>query len=475
MDRVELSPSIIQEMGALLVRELSQVAPELVKGDLDGIEQTLQGLGRRVLGRVAEEAIAAIAEHQPKKPPCCPHCHQPMRLLDGARPRSLQGLVGDYQLVRAYFYCDRCSESCTPLDERLGIGPGSFSPGLARVACRLGIEKSFPQAADVLAEALHMTVIDESVRRITEGIGEVAEAEEQAAITRAKKGEDPVVGSEQEALAAGMLVMEVDGAMVHLEKEWHEAKVGMVSPLGSKEEMDGHSGRVHLQLGDQSYCVGLEQAEDFWYRVYVEACRQGLGSMAVMLVAVLGDGADWIWRYARQFVAIGSVQVVEIVDIFHAFEHLWTVAGAVFGAGSAKASEWVGPLKGKLEEEGVGPILEALGQLEVEEEGAAKEVSKALAYFTQHAERMDYPRFIALKLPIGSGAVEGACKVILEEREKGAGMRWSGRGAQAVATLRALHRSGRWQEFWHSHPQRRRPPVASYRQGAKAPLLKRAA
>lgn len=474
MDRVELSAAIIQELGGLFARELSQVAPEVVKGDLDGIEQILQGVGRRVLGRVAEEAIAAIEAGQPKEPPRCPLCHQPMRLVDEARPRFLQGLVGDYQLVRAYFSCARCSKGYAPLDERLGIGAGGFSPGLARVACRLGIEKSFPEAADALGEALHMTVIDESVRRITEGIGEVAEAEQQAAVARAKKGEDPV-GSDQVAPPTGMLAVEVDGAMVHLEKEWHEAKVGVVSPLGPREEVDRDSGRVHLRLGEQSYCVGLEQAEDFWYRVYAEACRRGLGGLAVVLVVVLGDGADWIWRYARQFVALGSVQVVEIVDIFHAFEHLWTVANAVFGAGSATAAEWVKLLKGKLEKEGVKPVLEALGRLEAEDEGAAKEVSKAVAYFIAHAERMDYPRFIALKLPIGSGAVECACKVIIEEREKGAGMRWSGRGAQAVASLRALHRSGRWREFWQSHPQRRRPPVAPGRRPAVRPLVGQAA
>ncbi len=474
MDRVELSPSIIQEMGELFVQELSRVAPELVKADLDGIEQSLQGLGRRVLGRVAEETIAAIEAGQRKEGARCPLCHQPMRLVDEARPRCLQGLVGDYQLVRAYFYCDRCPKGKAPLDEHLGIGAGGFSPGLARVACRLGIEKSFPEAADALGEALHMTVIDESLRRITEGIGQVAEAEQQAEVARAKKGRDPV-GSSQGVPTTGMLAVEVDGALVHLEKEWHEAKVGVVSPLGPREEVDRDSGRIHLQLGDQSYCVGLEPAQEFWYRVYAEACRRGLGSLAVVLVVVLGDGADWIWRYARQFLALGTVQVVEIVDIFHAFEHLWTVANAVFGAGSAKATEWVGPLKRKLEEEGVGPVLAALGQLETEEAGAAKEVSKALAYFTQHAERMDYPRFIALKLPIGSGAVECACKVILEEREKGAGMRWTGKGAQAVASLRALHRSGRWREFWRSHPQRRRPPVAPHRHPAARPLERQAA
>jgi len=462
MDRTELSDTIIRELAELLVKELTKAAGELVEADLDGIEQRLQALGRVIFARVVEHTVVAIERAECKQAPCCQRCHQPMRLVDEARPRSLQGLVGDYRLLRAYFVCDGCHQGCAPLDERLGLGSGSFSPGLVRVACRLGIEKSFGQAADALGEALHIEVSEESVRRITEGIGQVAEAEQKVAIVQAQKGDDPVP-AEQVAVGSGVLVVEVDGAMVHLQEDWHEVKVGVVGPLGPDQQIDPDSGRAQLQLAQPSYCAGLEKAEDFWYRVYAEACRRGLGSLSLLTIAVLGDGADWIWRYARAFVAVGRVQVVEIVDIFHAWEHLWTVANAVFGVGSAQAREWVNPLKGQLIEQGVGAVLEALSQLAAEDGEAAKEVSKAIAYFSEHASRMDYPGFIGLKLPIGSGAVEGACKVLIEEREKGAGMRWSSTGAQAVASLRALHRSGRWREFWRTHPQRRRPAASSRR------------
>jgi hypothetical protein len=459
MDRTELSGEIIQEMGELFVRELTRVAPELMRGDLDGIEQQLQMVGRRVLGRVAERVVAAVEESQLRQVPHCESCGKPMRLVDEKRPRVLQGLVGEYAVRRAYFHCDGCHQGYAPLDERLGLGSGSFSPGLARVACRLGIEKSFPQAAEALGEALHMVLSDETMRRVTEGIGQVAEAEQQAAMARAQGGQEPVPTAEVRQAGAGVLAVEVDGAMVHLQKEWHEVKVGVVAPLGPGEETDKDSGRVRLELAGQSYCAGLEPAELFWHRVYAEACRRGLGTRAVSLVVVLGDGAEWIWRHARQFLDIDGVQVVEIVDIFHAFEHLWQVGGAVYGTGSAEAAAWVKPLKRELVEHGARPVLQALGKLVPENEEGAEEMRKALGYFTENAARMDYPSFIALKLPIGSGAVEGACKSLIQEREKGAGMRWSGRGAQGVATLRALHRSGRWREFWQTHPQRRRLPA----------------
>lgn len=72
---------------------------------------------------------------------------------------------------------------------------------------------------------------------------------------------------------------------------------------------------------------------------------------------------------------------------------------------------------------------------------------------------MDDPRFVARRFPIGSGAVESACKTLIGQRAKQAGMRWSRPGLQAVASLRALHRSGRWTAFWQSQPQRRRLPA----------------
>ena len=123
--------------------------------------------------------------------------------------------------------------------------------------------------------------------------------------------------------------------------------------------------------------------------------------------------------------------------------------------------------------------LAALAELTPEGAEATEEVRKAIGYFTEHAGRMDYPKFIERQLPIGSGAIESACKTLIEEREKGAGMRWTEQGAgrsvppdasgQSVATLRALHKSGRWGTFWKTHPQRRRPAVFPRKPGQ--PLL----
>jgi hypothetical protein len=140
------------------------------------------------------------------------------------------------------------------------------------------------------------------------------------------------------------------------------------------------------------------------------------------------------------------VEVIEIVDIHHAYDHLWAVGRALF---DAEAATWVEPLKDRLYAEGAGVVLAALDAVAVgpPPPAAAEVVRTTRDYFAEHAARMDYPRFVAQHLPIGSGAIESMCKSLIEEREKGAGMRWTGPGAQAVASLRALHRSGDWVAF----------------------------
>jgi hypothetical protein len=137
------------------------------------------------------------------------------------------------------------------------------------------------------------------------------------------------------------------------------------------------------------------------------------------------------------------------------------VATTVFGAGTPKARAWAEPLKRRLLQRGALPVITALEELVASDPLAAEEVRQALGYFTTHAERMNYPAFVARQFPIGSGAVESAGKLLVGEREKWAGMRWTRAEAQAFATLRALHRSGRWHAFWQTQPQRRRPPVSA--------------
>jgi hypothetical protein len=202
----------------------------------------------------------------------------------------------------------------------LGLGPGAISPGVLRVVARATVETAFAPAVEQVQEALGATLSDETARRLAEQLGAVAEAQTQTAIARAQQGQPVWAQAEiQSADDTTTLAVEVDGVLVHQEAGWQEMKVVTLAPLGPDLHIDPDSGRSYLAWGSASYGVGAEEAEDFWWRVYVEALRRGLGTAAVRTVVVLGDGARWIWERARAFLGLPGVEVVESVDIYHAY------------------------------------------------------------------------------------------------------------------------------------------------------------
>jgi len=462
MDSIDLSEDSIHEVGVLFEEALRAAVAAMSTDDLAGLERRLQAVGRAVLGQVVERVLAERAAREGVERRPCPHCDGPMRRVDLARARHIQGVVGDDIIRRAYDLCDTCRRGQAPLDVRIGLGPGTLSPTLLRAVCRLGIDTSFEEAMDAARETLGVTVADETARRDTEGIGAVAEADQQTDVDAVRQGR-PLMATAP--IDTRVLAIAVDGVQAPQRDAWHEMKVGTFAPLGPGLRVDAETQRTHLAWREASYGAGGEEAEVFWWRIYAEACRRGLGTPRVRTVVLRGDGAEWIWQRARHVPRVRGVELVEIVDIYHVYEYLWAVGNAVFGAGSARDAGWVQPLKDRLYEQGAAPVLAALQALTPATDAAADAVRVAIGDVTTHAARLDDPCFVARPLPIGSGVVESTCKVLIAARAKGAGMRWSGTSLQAIASLRAVQHSGRWDSFWQTQPQRR----ASYLQALPRP------
>lgn len=462
MDRIGLSEGIIQEMATAFADELRALTIEPTE-NLDTTERRLQALGRRVLGPVTSALVrmqgAALA-----RPDACAGCGQPVRLVGARRVRQARGLVGDLTLERAAYACTGCGQGMIPLDATLGLGPWGLTPGLARVVARAGSTDSFAAAAESLHETLGVDLPVETVRVLAEAAGAVAEAEQQDAIAALRAGRrEP----EQPADSAQTLLVEVDGVQVWERDGWHEMKLGRAAPLGPATHTDPRTGRTTLVMGPSICGGGLEAAEESWWRMCVLAQQAGLGP-ATERVVVLCDGAPWIWNRAAAFLGGAGREVIEIVDIFHTYEHLWAVGHALYPDPAACAA-WVEPLKDALYDQGAPAVIAALEAAQPPTAEAADLLRTTRSYFAEHAARMAYPQFVAQQLPIGSGAIESLCKNLVEQRAKGAGMRWTAAGVQAIVSLRAVHRSGQWTGFWARQPlrayqhrwprkQRTRPP-----------------
>jgi hypothetical protein len=156
-------------------------------------------------------------------------------------------LVGELTVRRPYYHCAACQVGMAPLDEAWGLGSGSLTPELARVACRAGIEAPFAQAAELVFEHLGVRLDAEAVRGVTHAMGRLVETDQQEAA---------VWQPAAEVAIPAVLLVELDGVLVHEVDAWREMKVGRVAPLGPRLVLDRQSGETRRALGPSTYCVG---------------------------------------------------------------------------------------------------------------------------------------------------------------------------------------------------------------------------
>ena len=137
-----------------------------------------------------------------------------------------------------------------------------------------------------------------------------------------------------------------------------------------------------------------------------------------------------------------------VVDFYHASERLWAMAAALFGADGRAAAAWAKRMAKLLQKQN-GPfrVLHAAARLRKERKlpkGREKEYRKAYEYIRKRTRFMRYAEYARVKIPLGSGVTEAACKTVVTQRLKLSGMRWTKAGAQVVLDLRAMLLSGIW-------------------------------
>jgi hypothetical protein len=340
----------------------------------------------------------------------------------------------------------------SPLDEELELGPETFDPWLVESIVLLGTVAPFERVPLVLDRLLRVPVSVETARRLTERIGRTQEQREDAEAER--------IRATLPMPATGPAVQQVslDGAMVPLVGGvWAEVKT---LALGEVARTTAADGRVQITTTALSYFSRLTDAETFRELARGELYRRG--TAAATVVCAVQDGAEW----QQRFVDHHRPDAVRILDFPHALEHLGTAGRAVFGAGTAAFSEWLGVQAHTFKHGDPDAVLSALRTLDLTvavDPEAARQQAEALAYFEKRRAQIAYADFRQHGYPIGSGAVESANKLVVEARLKGSGMRWDRASVSPMVCLRDLLCSNRWATEWpaiwraHLPASRRRP------------------
>ena len=195
-----------------------------------------------------------------------------------------------------------------------------------------------------------------------------------------------------------------------------------------------------------SYVGAVETADEFGYRIYTEAWCRGWEWATTKIV--IGDGAVWIWNLADRHFP-GAVQ---IVDLYHARQHLWDLAALLYPHDAAAKKRWMTPLKDLLDHGRTELLVEWLSELAAEHAdanpGLTKEILIEAEYFATNIARMRYPAFREQGFFVGSGVIEAGCKSIIGARLKRSGMFWTVRGANAIIALRCCRHNGRFEDYW---------------------------
>jgi hypothetical protein len=207
-----------------------------------------------------------------------------------------------------------------------------------------------------------------------------------------------------------------------------------------------HEGWPIRDPDSTTYVGAIETAEELGFRIYSEVWRRGWEW--AKLKVVIGDGAVWIWNLADQHFP-GAIQ---IVDLYHARQHLWEIAALLHPNDLAAKKSWMVPMKALLDDGQIESLVARLREIAGEHAGAQsglmEEILKEAEYFATNASRMNYPRFRAMGLFVGSGVVEAGCKAVIGVRLKRSGMFWTVRGANAIIALRCCRLNGRFEDFW---------------------------
>jgi len=195
-----------------------------------------------------------------------------------------------------------------------------------------------------------------------------------------------------------------------------------------------------------SYVGAIESAEHFGPRISCEAQRRG--AHRAKDVIFLGDGAPWIWNLAEAYFP----EATQILDLFHAREHLAAVGHLAFRSASEPGKTWVAARRDDLDNGDVDVIVTEIKKLRARSRNTSVRdaLRKEAQYFETNKLRMCYKHFRARGFYVGSGVIEAGCKTVIGQRLKHSGMRWSVAGANAIIALRCRLLSHRWDDLWRS-------------------------
>lgn len=357
-------------------------------------------------------------------------------IFKGYRSRFVRTICGDVRISRAYYYCPDCHTGISPWDAGQGLDGRVWSPGVKSIVSECCARLTYSEVSALLRRVLGFDVEESSQQDIVADVGGRLREADACNIANCFD-EDMEIVVER---SPRRLYICVDAAKAHTDGAWHDVKTGVIF---EGERPPSTSRSLRDKMANAVYVAAQEGCDEFGKRIYAQAVLSGL--RRAKEVVILGDGAEWIWN----LVLTHFPECVQILDYYHACEHIWELAGVLYGKDTPACKRWAKDHCDRLEECGPTSLLRSLRRRKGKTQEQKEAVRLQLGYFEDHKDRMNYPAYKAKGMMIGSGPVESACKVVVNQRLKQAGMRWTKDGADSILALRTAVLSDQTERIQH--------------------------
>ena len=314
----------------------------------------------------------------------CP-CGQQARFHE-MRPKQILTVLGRIYMQRAYYVCGHCHDGQSPLDCELDIVGTECSPGVRRMMALVGSDGPFEHGRRQIEELAGLDVTSKTIERHSEGIGEDIIRREEAEVQRAIQldlpevhvADIPMMYVEMDGTGVPVVASETEGRVGKIEGQsarTREAKLGCVFTQTATDDQ----GRPIRDEDSTTYTGAIETAELFGRRLYAEAHHRGWNRAKRKVV--IGDGAIWIWNIADEHFPTA----IQIVDLYHARQHLWELSGKLFSSDPQQRLRWVKQVQKKLDAGKIESLVKTLHAFPPSTDELAKLLTTEAEYFARNA------------------------------------------------------------------------------------------
>lgn len=408
-----------------LLEELARRRAAPADGDMTAIELASEEAKASVGTVVVARALDVRSAVEDGKPTRCPKCGRRARVEAKKQPRTVRTLSSEQTYRRNHYRCSGCSHGFAPLDDELGIpAEGTVTAEVEKRIADFGVNDVFEEAAKRFSMHYGWSISENMVRRVVDRVSDVLEGLAEPAMQKALLPLPTTM--------ARLVTIGIDGSMLSTREGWQETKVGVV--VRDEHHSVGTS-TMRGQVTQARYVTATTVLE---LKPRLLAAAQAAGVDDARHIAIVGDGAPWIWGLADELFPTA----IQVLDWPHVIEHLMDCGKALLGETSALLPAWrrtttmlVWTGRANVLVAELRDIIRDVDDVEV------KPINDLLRYIENNSDRIDYPRFRALGLPIGSGVIESAHKHVLQVRMKRAGQHWSPARCRRMARLRAAQRT----------------------------------